>query len=228
MLVSSLDVKIQGKLILSDINLELRKGINLILGPNGSGKTTLLRTIIGMIKPSKGFISIDEKIKSIGYSPAEFTPVDMRVIDVLQAGNNVRPLNVYKNVLKNIGMLNYLYRNFSTLSSGEKRLVLLAKALAEGDLVIMDEPTSNLDLRNQVIIMNIISKYRDEKDFIISTHDLEMLNIADTAYIIKNGRIIKGGNIDEILDENLLSEVYEVKIKKVFIEGRYVFLKQLF
>lgn len=227
-LLSSVDVTINGKLILSDINIELKKGVNLILGPNGSGKTTLLRTLIGMLKPSKGFIAFHDKIKEIGYSPAEYTPVSMRVIDVMRAGNNRKPLETYKEIMKSIGIIDYLYRDFSSLSSGEKRLVLLAKALSEGELVIMDEPTSNLDLKNQVRIMKIISKYKDIKDFVISTHDLDLINIADNVYLIKRGKIIKSGNSDEITDEYILSSLYDVRIKKVFIDGKYVFLKEYF
>lgn len=152
MLIKGLSVKIRDRLILNEVGLEFIKGLNVILGPNGSGKTTLLRCIIGMIKPSEGRIEIEEKEKS--YSPAEFFSAEMNVMDVLLAGGSKKD---YMRYLKLLGIDNFINRNFSTLSTGEKRLVLIAKALAEGDLVLIDEPTSGLDLKNQINVRNILS-----------------------------------------------------------------------
>ncbi|AWR94171.1 ATP-binding cassette domain-containing protein [Acidianus brierleyi] len=217
MLIKGLNVKILNKEILKEINLEINKGINLILGPNGSGKTTLLRTIIGMIKPSGGEIVVNED-KS--YVPAEFFEVQMKVIDVLLSGGKYT-LERYKRYIQFLNVERYLNRDFSTLSTGEKKIVLITKALSEGNLVIMDEPTSGLDMRNSIIIMKVIKKIKD-KTFLITTHDVNMIQIADNVILIKGGKIVFQGNPKDVT-EDILSELYEIPIKKYEINGEVFF-----
>jgi len=217
LLIKGLNVKILNKEILKEINLEINKGINLILGPNGSGKTTLLRTIIGMIKPSGGEIVVNED-KS--YVPAEFFEVQMKVIDVLLSGGKYT-LERYKRYIQFLNVERYLNRDFSTLSTGEKKIVLITKALSEGNLVIMDEPTSGLDMRNSIIIMKVIKKIKD-KTFLITTHDVNMIQIADNVILIKGGKIVFQGNPKDVT-EDILSELYEIPIKKYEINGEVFF-----
>ncbi|MBP1357851.1 MAG: ABC transporter ATP-binding protein, partial [Sulfolobus sp.] len=164
MLIKGLRVKLGERIILNDITIKFGSGINLILGPNGSGKTTLLRTIIGMIKPYLGEVKTD---KEISYSPAEFYSPQLKVRDVLLAG---RKKGDYDKFVKALNAYKLLDRDFSTLSSGEKRLILVMKALAEGDLVIMDEPLSNLDVANKRKIIEIILAMKGEKQFLITSH----------------------------------------------------------
>ena len=219
MLIKGLSVKIRDRLILNEVGLEFIKGLNVILGPNGSGKTTLLRCIIGMIKPSEGRIEIEEKEKS--YSPAEFFSAEMNVMDVLLAGGSKKD---YMRYLKLLGIDNFINRNFSTLSTGEKRLVLIAKALAEGDLVLIDEPTSGLDLKNQINVRNILSSLKD-KMIITCTHDISIATIADRVALLKEGRIIAQGEPVYVLTEELLSDLYGVKIKRIWVDDRnFVFV----
>jgi len=217
LLIKGLNVRISNKEILKDINIEIDRGINLILGPNGSGKTTLLRSIIGMIKPSNGEVVVNEE-KS--YVPAEFFDVQMKVIDVLLSGGKYS-IEKYKKYIQFLNIEKYLNRDFSTLSTGEKKIVLIAKALSEGNLVIMDEPTSGLDMRNSVIIMKIVKDIKD-KTFIITTHDVNTIRIANNIILIKEGRVIFQGNPKDV-DENLLSKLYEIPIKKFEINGEIFF-----
>lgn len=217
MLIKGLRVKLGERIILNDITIKFGSGINLILGPNGSGKTTLLRTIIGMIKPDLGEIRSDEEIS---YSPAEFYSPQLKVRDVLLAG---KKRGDYDKFVKALDAYKLLDRDFSTLSSGEKRIILAVKALAEGDLVIMDEPLSNLDVANKRKIIETILAVKGEKQFLITSHELEMINFSDLVILMKNGKIIYHGRKEDI-DENLLSSVYEVPIKKINYNG-YVFFK---
>ncbi len=217
MLIKGLNVRISNKEILKEINIEINRGINLILGPNGSGKTTLLRTIIGMIKPSGGEIIVNEE-KS--YVPAEFFEVQMRVIDVLLSGGKYSP-EKYKKYIQFLNIEKYLNRDFSTLSTGEKKIVLIAKALSEGNLVIMDEPTSGLDMRNSFTIMKIVREIKD-KTFLITTHDLNMIQLANNIILIKEGKVIFQGNPTDV-NERLLSELYDIPIKKFEVNGEVFF-----
>ncbi|MCY0874042.1 MAG: ABC transporter ATP-binding protein [Acidianus infernus] len=220
MLVKGIKVKLEDKEILHGISFSTEGGINVILGPNGSGKTTLLRTLIGMIKPTEGEIQID---KRISYVPSEFFPAQMRVKDVLLSGEKRRKIDDYIENAKILGVENLLDREFYSLSSGEKRLVLICKALTEGDLVIMDEPLSNLDLANKTRIMNIMKEVSKTKEFLITSHELDVINISNKVIIIKNGEVVYQGKPSDITEE-VLSKVYGVRIKKYEIDGNIIFV----
>ncbi|PSN82856.1 iron ABC transporter ATP-binding protein [Candidatus Marsarchaeota G2 archaeon ECH_B_SAG-G16] len=216
MLIKALSVKLNGKLILKEVRLELVKGLNVILGPNGSGKTTLLRSIIGMLKPEEGEIQVEGERS---YAPAEFFGADMSVLDVLLSGGAKKH---YQEYLEILGLSEFLNRNFSTLSTGEKRLILIAKALAEGDVVLMDEPTSGLDLKNQAKLKRVLLGLKS-KTIVVCTHDINLALLADRVALLKNGRIIAQGEPKEVLTEALLSELYDVQVKKVWLDGHSFF-----
>ena len=210
-------VKLGKNLIINNITLSFAKGINLIIGPNGSGKTTLLRTIIGMINPLEGEIKVKE---NLSFAPAEFYSPNIKVRDVILAG---KKKGEYEKFVKMFNANEFLDRDFSSLSSGEKRIMLIIKALAEGDLVIMDEPLSNLDIANRRKIIESILKLKEEKQFLITSHELEMINFADNVILMKKGKVVYQGNKEEISEE-LLSSVYGVQVKKINYDG-YVFFK---
>lgn len=218
--MKGIKVKVEDKEILHGISFSTEGGINVILGPNGSGKTTLLRTLIGMIKPTEGEIQID---KRISYVPSEFFPAQMRVKDVLLSGEKRRKIDDYIENAKILGVEDLLDREFYSLSSGEKRLVLICKALTEGDLVIMDEPLSNLDLANKTRIMNIMKEVSKTKEFLITSHELDVINISNKVIIIKNGEVVYQGKPSEVTEE-VLSKVYGVRIKKYEVDGNIIFV----
>ena len=210
----NINVNINGKRILYDISFVANKGINIILGPNGSGKTTLLRAIIGMVKYEGKIIVEGEK----SYIPAEFFSPKMKVIDVILAGN--KKAN-YMYFIKRLNLEKFLDRDFSSLSSGEKKLILIAKALAEGENVIMDEPLSNLDIRNKYNIIKILKEIN--KTFIITSHELDVLKYADKIILLSEGRLKFEGRLDD-LSEDLLSDVYKIKIKKINLQNEAYFI----
>ena len=213
-------VKLGDREILHGISFSTEGGINVILGPNGSGKTTLLRTLIGMIKPTEGEIQIN---KRISYVPSEFFPAQMRVKDVLLSGEKKRKIEDYIENAKILGVEDFLDREFYSLSSGEKRLVLICKALTEGDLVIMDEPLSNLDLANKTRIMNIMKEVSKMKEFLITSHELDVINISNKVIIVKNGEVVYQGKPSDVTEE-VLSKVYGVRIRKYEIDGKTIFV----
>lgn len=218
MLISAIRVRLGGRLVLEDVGLEFTRGLNVILGPNGSGKTTLLRCIIGMLKPQAGSIRIEEGETS--YAPAEYFGAEMSVLDVLLSGGSGRD---YASYLEPFGLQAFLDRNFSSLSTGEKRMVLIAKALAEGDVVLMDEPTSGLDLKNQVKLRVILAGIK-HKVIVASTHDITFAQGADRVTLLKSGRILAHGEAERVLTEELLTQLYEVRVRRVSVDGHTLFL----
>ncbi|EZQ11050.1 iron ABC transporter ATP-binding protein [Candidatus Acidianus copahuensis] len=206
-MLRNISVEINGKRILDNVSFEPNRGINVILGPNGSGKTTLLRVIIGMVKKTEGKVSLKGKIS---YVPAEFFSAQMKVSDVMLAGSRIE-LNEYTKVMKKMEIQGLINRDFSTLSSGEKRLVLIVKSLVEGDVVLMDEPLGNLDLANRAKVLRILKEY--DKTFIITSHEIEVLDFASKVLLLKNGKVLYSGNPADV-NESLLSELYNVKLRR--------------
>ena len=215
-MIYGLEVKVNEKVILSVDEVKVVEGITTIIGPNGSGKTTLLRTIIGAVKPSKGRI---EGLRDFSYSPAEVFPARMPVVEVLRSGNKKVDYGKYVELL---GIGHLLDRDFSTLSSGEKKLVLFAKALAEGNLVIADEPLSALDPRNAVKLVKVMHSMRGEKSFLITSHDLNVINYADHVIVMKGGRVLFQGSPSE-LSARVLSEAYEAGVQELWHGGKRIF-----
>jgi len=213
LVLKNINVNINGKRILSDISFSANHGVNVIMGPNGSGKTTLLRAIIGMVKYS-GEIRVSG---SVSFVPAEFSSPQMNVIDVLLSGNKKAD---YLYFVRELGIEELLYREFSTLSSGQKKLVLIAKALAEGENVVMDEPLSNLDIKNRLKLMKIIKKFK--KTFLITSHELDIVNYSDKIILLSEGKLVYDGSASD-LSEDRISSVYGVKIRKVKIDGEIYF-----
>lgn len=217
-IVDNVHVVLGGRPILRGVSFRAVDGVNLVLGPNGSGKTTLLRTIAGVYRPVRGSVVVRGRL---GYMPAEFSNVGMRVLDVLLAGGG-RNVGEYLKWLEVVGLSGFEERVFSTLSTGQKKLVLLAKALTEGDVVLMDEPTANLDVSRKSLLIDIIRRLRGKKTFVIATHDLDLLTAADEVLLMSDG-LTRQVSVDE-LDGHLLSKVYGTDIARVNVGGRYVYV----
>lgn len=216
--VRGLSVKLGGSYVLEDVSFDIVEGLNLVLGPNGAGKTTLLRALAGIYKPAKGHVDMRGEI---GYMPAEFADAYMPVIDVLLAGGGRSP-GRYLAWLKAVGLEGFENRIFSELSTGQKRLVLLAKALAEGEVVLLDEPTANLDPAHKALIMGVLQRVKKLKTLVVATHDLDLVNIADNVILLKGGSAIQIR--PEELNDEILSAVYGVPILVVKADGRKLFL----
>ncbi|KUO84514.1 MAG: ABC transporter ATP-binding protein [Thermoproteus sp.] len=218
MRVRELTVSLGGVPVLVDVSFDIVDGLNLVLGPNGSGKTTLLRTIAGIYRPQRGSVEVDG---DVGYMPAEFSDAYMTVMDVLLAGGG-RPPSRYLAWLAAVGLGGYERRIFSELSTGQKRLVLLAKALAEGRLVLLDEPTANLDPARKAVIMRVLQRLKKLKTFIVASHDLDLVNIADSVVLLRGGRAVQLR--PEEVDGEVLSETYGLPIEVVQSGGHKLFL----
>lgn len=227
--------------VLHDINLEFEKGkIYGLLGLNGSGKTTLLKVIMGLLKEDKGEVLIQGKnknlynhnslSKNISYVPQNISiTYDISVMDFLLMGFNPylklleRPGEEHENsarnylVEMNIGALEH--KNLSILSGGELQMVLIARALIQDtDFIIMDEPVSSLDLKNQRHVMEKIKEIstRYNKAIIVSLHDPNIIRrYCDYAILLKEGKVINSGPVFETINRTNLREIYDMPFEKL-------------
>ena len=229
------------QIILSEVDLQLEQAkLHCLLGKNGTGKTTLFKTILGLLQPLKGEVYI-EGLKLKNYSPktlsrmisyvpqAHGTPFPFTAFEVVQMGQfsatggfwqvpGKRHRNMTRKAMHQLQIGALANRRFSTLSGGEQQLVLIARAMAQQPRYIaMDEPTSNLDLGNQLNVMKMASWLRDQGyGVIMNTHNPDQaLNYADQVVLLRNGKVRKAGNPVQVLNSEMISELYSTDIELV-------------
>lgn len=203
------------------IDLQLDGRIAGIFGPSGVGKTTLLELIAGFRKPQQGKIQFEDRLlidvsrsiflpsyqRNIGY-----VPQDLALFPHLSVKGNLRyGLNRNENLsfdelVKTLGLEGLLNRNIDLLSGGEKQRVAFARAvLASPDLLLMDEPLSNLNEELKSKVRELILWIRDELriPIIYVSHDADdIVSLCDTVTILKEGRNVLSGKPDELFEED--------------------------
>lgn len=227
------------KYLLENINLEFKKGnMYALLGRNGSGKTTLIKLILGLLNSNSGLITIESKnskkvtnnelSKLIAYVPQnEEATYGIKVIELVVMGRNPY-LNLFdmpsrkdyesaEKALKNLGIEHLMQKNYCEISGGERQLVLIARALVQNTkFILMDEPISNLDIRNQ---HDVLAKIKNiAKNFnigiVLSIHDPNLaMRYCNEAILIKDGEVLHFGKTEEILCQQSLLEVYDMKFE---------------
>jgi len=232
--IKSLTFGYNGSMILDGLNLVVEDSEVLgLVGPNGSGKTTLIKCIDKILKP-KGSILIDGKdidtvsrtelAKRLGYVPqSSSTPLATTVFDTVLMGR--RPHISWRvsdsdldKVADILGLLHLEYlamRDFSQLSGGQKQKVLIARALAqEPEVLLLDEPTSSLDMKHQLEVMETISSLVKEKKIsaVMALHDLNLASMfVDKLAILKGGKIYAAGEPIDLLNAKNIRDVYGVE-----------------
>jgi len=182
--IKNLTFKYHNEIILDNINLDILKNDYVaLIGPNGGGKTTLIKLILGLLKPTNGKIEL--KTNKIGYVP-QYTnfslDIPIRVIDVVLQGilskykffynENDKKIAIEK--LKLVNMENFANKKISQLSGGQRQRVLIARALvSEPNILILDEPTSAIDIKGQKEIYEILKNLEITK--LIISHDINIL-----------------------------------------------------
>jgi ABC-type cobalamin/Fe3+-siderophores transport system ATPase subunit len=224
--------------------------VTAVVGPNGAGKSTLLKGLAGLLAPARGGTYVDgrdvmamrgrERARLVGYVPQE--PAYMfnyEVLDfVLMGRSALIPLfsspsaldvEAAREALRFVGLETLEARSCFELSSGERRLVLIARTLAQRpSVLLLDEPTTFLDPRHESEIMALVRRLAAEKDatVVVTLHALDMaVKYADAMVFLKGGRIVAAGPPDDILSEALLRSVYDVGIEIVDIGGRRVLVR---
>lgn len=210
-----------------------------VIGPNGSGKSTLLQCLAGVLTPQGGTIRIDgretdsmsrrEVARHVGYVAQNHTVTfPFRVLDVVLMGRCPH-LGVFESPsrhdeklasdrLRELGVGHLSDRPYSHISGGERRLVMIARALAQqADIVILDEPTAYLDFRNRHhVIENISELSRASAAVIVSVHDpADALTFCNDALLLCDGKVVARGRSHEMITEDNLSRAYEVPIRRV-------------
>lgn len=233
--VENLTCGYDSKFILQDISFRLQnKEILGIIGPNGCGKTTLLRAITKILKPQKGRIVLERKdIQKVNYkdlakkvavvSGAYNREINAKAEEVVLLGriphrHRLQFLETKYDediALKAMALtdtLKFKERFIESLSAGEKQLVFIACALAqEPKLLLLDEPTSHLDIAHQVQILDLIKRLKKENDIsvILVLHDLNLASeYCDRLVLLNNGKIVKIGTPGEVLTYRIIEEVY--------------------
>jgi len=214
-----------------------------ILGPNGSGKTTLLKCLNGLFKLRKGEVSIDGESlnsmkrsdigKKVGYVPQThditfpYTVLEMVLMGRaphlgLFSSPSAKDVEIAKEAIETLGVSHLADRPYPNVSGGEAQLVLIARALAaEPTALLLDEPTSHLDLRNQAVILNMLDKLAKEKHIatIMTTHFPDhALSISDKALLMGNGKASMVGSTVNVISERNLRDVFEMEIRIVSFE----------
>ncbi|MCS7102313.1 MAG: ABC transporter ATP-binding protein [Candidatus Korarchaeum sp.] len=222
---------------LKGISLELKESEVLCLtGPNGSGKSTLLKCINRVLNPNRGEILFrgkdlgsmrrNEIAKIFSYVPQETSTSfnSVRVIEVVLMGRKPhvtwypsrRDLEVAWKSLRIIGLEHLAMRRFSELSGGEKQRVLLARALAqEASVLLLDEPTANLDLKHQVRVMSLLRDLTRSRGIsaLIAIHDLNLASMyCDRMILLKDGSQFASGHPESVLTSENIREVYGVDV----------------
>ena len=234
LVVESLSFQYPSRKVLNEISLSLDKGECLsILGTNGVGKSTLLKCLNRILRQQSGKVVVmgediqglsgNDLAKRIGYvSQRNHFPAST-VFDAVLLGRKPyikwdvtrQDLEIVHSVMKSLDLEDFALRRVDELSGGEAQKVAIARALAQkSDILMFDEPTSNLDLKNQLEVIGIIKNIIRERQIsaIVTMHDLNMaLRFADKFIFMKAGKIFAAGDIRIITRENILA-VYGVPV----------------
>jgi len=222
-----------------------------VIGPNGAGKSTLLKLIYGTLKPHKGRVLVDgndvhrlspgERAKLLGFVPQSHVPTfPFRVLDFLllgatpELGTFGAPGEKHRKraleLLKTFGLDEYADKPYTSLSGGQRRLLLTARALMTlPNYLLLDEPTSELDLKNALLVLQTVKKLaREGVGVLLVIHDPNLAYLfADRLVLMKNGRVIAQGKPDGVFDEVLLSEVYGIELELIDCFGETVLRPKL-
>ena len=226
--------------VLEDVTFEVARGeVVGIIGPNGSGKSTLIKAVLGLVKPWRGRISVlgqpsAPQLRSLGYMP-QMEHVDwdfpVTVGDVALMGRySQRGLlrrttrqdrEASDAALDRVGMYSLRHRLIGELSGGQRRRVLLARALANDPLLLLlDEPVAGLDATAQHRFLDIISELRNEgRTVVFSSHDLSCVSGWCAKAACLNRKLIAFGPPAEILNERVLNETFGSHLLLVHMDG---------
>lgn len=225
--------------ILHGVTLDVAQGEWVtIIGPNGAGKSTLLRAMGGLLSPTSGSVSLFGKplgqmtrrqraqnVAMVGQTPV--VPPGIGVLDYVLLGRTPyvpmlgresrADLAVVRRALNTLDLGDLATRPLETLSGGERQRVFLARALAqEGRLLLMDEPTTALDIGHQQDLLDLVDQLREAEGLTVvaTTHELSVAGeYADRLVLMAGGRIAAAGCAEEVLTADLLAQHYGARVR---------------
>ena len=245
----NLSIGYRDRLVGSRLTISLREGESLaLLGPNGGGKTTLLKTLLGLLPPRAGELSLNgkplstipvrERAQLIGYVPQVHTGTFAFTVETvvlmgrtayssLFSRPSTKDIAVAAAMLERLGIAHLAQRSYTEISGGERQLVLLARALAqEPCFIVLDEPTASLDFGNQGKVLREIEQLADAGlGVLFTTHDPNhALRAAHRVCLLRDGAIVAEGNTREMLTRDKLETLYGAAVVPVIDSSRVAFL----
>lgn len=247
--VAGMNFSYPSRKVLQDINFSINvKDCVAILGTNGTGKSTLLKNLARILKPQNGAIYLKDKdyndlsrmqiAQNIGYVAQHHNMLRSTVFDAVLLGRkpyirwdaSKQDLEIVNETIDALGLAPYAMRFTDELSGGELQKVVIARAIAQQPKVLLlDEPTSNLDIRNQIETIEVIRQIIRQKEIsvIVAMHDINLaLRFADKFLLMKNGKIFAVGESDIINTENIY-HVYRIQVSVHKIDGTTVVVPEM-
>lgn len=243
--VRNLCVRAGSKTLVDDVSLEVEAGTwCTIIGPNGAGKTSLVEVIAGLRQPAAGEVLIDgqsigamsdrARARSVALVPQHpIVPGGMSVFDYIALGRtayhglfraeSAADRRIVESVLERLTLAEFRDRDVATLSGGERQRMVLARALAQSTAVIvLDEPTTGLDLRHQMDLLELLKKEVDEcgLTLVATLHDLTLAGqFADRLVLLDGGRVVLDGPAGDVVRSEVLGATYGMNLRVVDVDG---------
>jgi iron complex transport system ATP-binding protein len=240
-------IRLGGQVIVADVAVDVPTGGWVsIVGPNGAGKTTLLRAVAGLVAydgsievggESMLTMSQRARARAVAVVPQDpIVPFGLKVLDYVLLGRTshisrfgvegVRDLAVARDVLQQLELSPLAQRRIETLSGGERQRTVLARALAqEAPVLLLDEPTTALDIGHQQEVLDLVDELRRDRGLtVLSTmHDLTLAaQYAQSLVLLDRGAVVTSGSADDVLTEDNLSRYYGARVRVVRDGGTIV------
>jgi len=232
-----LDVGYDKKIVVGDVEINALKGqVICLIGPNGAGKSTILRTLAGMLAPVGGAVYIgrndirlitpNDLAKQMAVVLTESLNVNMTTAyEIASMGRipytgffgrlNADDHRIVRECMQIVGATELAERDFSSLSDGEKQKILIARALAqEPELIILDEPTSHLDIKHKIEILRTLNRLSaiNGVTVILALHDLDIaVKNCQFVLLIKDGKVVAQGRPEDVIGKDTIGDLYSIE-----------------
>jgi zinc/manganese transport system ATP-binding protein len=240
--VAHMGVQFQQRPVLHDIQFNISPGEFVgLIGPNGAGKTTLLRVILGLLKPSKGTVHVAGKLvrhgnPAVGYVPQKIhfdVDTPMRARDLVALGIDGHRFGIplprkskrdqVDDILRAVDAFDFAEAPVGRLSGGEQQRLLIAQALlTKPQLLLLDEPLSNLDIRSAHEVVRLVSRIAKRQNIavLLVAHDMNpLLGVMDKIIYLAEGKAVMGV-VEDVVQSSVLSQLYGYEVEVLRVKDR--------